>query len=383
MKAVHFGAGNIGRGFIGAVLQDAGYFVTFADVNQTILDSLLSAGQYVITELDHEAKTTTHKNFNALNSLTQVSELIREISEADIVTTSVGAGILPRLAATISAGIDARTGRDPLVVMACENAINATDILQQAIQKINPGSHNAVYCNTAVDRIVPKQAEGLEPNVSVEPFCEWVIDKTNLEGIDLKIPGASFVADLMPFIERKLYTVNTGHLTVAYLGQLNGCETISQSLAKPEVLQFTKRVLEETSKALTMKHGFDPQQHAGYVEKTLSRLANPAIDDDVERVGRQPLRKLSRSERLIGPAAYLAEQGVIPINLLGVIGAALRFESESDPEVAQLQELLKSLDSESLVIEVCGVEIGHPLFENLDRIFFHHADRFSMPETTS
>lgn len=380
MKAVHFGAGNIGRGFIGAVLQDAGFFVTFADVNQSILDSLLQAGKYELTQLDQSAKSTTYKDFTALNSMTQVEELIEAISEADLVTASVGAGILPRLAATISAGIQARKNPVPLVVMACENAINATDILQKAIEEIYVSPNGAVYCNTAVDRIVPKQASGTEPNVSVEPFCEWVIDNTNLKNVELSIPGATFVSDLMPFIERKLFTVNTGHLTVAYLGQLSGCETISESLAKPEVLQFTRRVLEETSKALILKHSFDSAKHAEYVEKTLSRLSNPAIDDDVERVGRQPLRKLSRNERLIGPAAFLAENGQIPVNLLGVVGAALRFESESDPEVAKLQDLLNRLNPEELVLEVCGIEKSHPLFENLIQVFSHRGDKFSLPE---
>ena len=382
MKAVHFGAGNIGRGFIGAVLQDAGFFVTFADVNQSILDSLLTAGSYEITHLDQEAKTTSYKDFTALNSVTQVQELIRAISEADVVTASVGAGVLPRLAATIFAGIQARTNSVPLVVMACENAINATDILEKAIEALGSIENRAVYCNTAVDRIVPKQVPGSEPNVSVEPFCEWVIDNTNLRGISLSNPGATFVSDLMPFIERKLFTVNTGHLTVAYLGQLSGCTTISESLAMPEVLQFTRRVLEETSKALILKHSFDQDKHAQYVEKTLSRLSNPAIDDDVERVGRQPLRKLSRHERLIGPAAFLAEHGQIPVNLLGVVGAALRFESESDPEVATLQSLLERLSPEDLVLEVCGIEKHHPLFENLTQVFTHYGDKYSLPELT-
>jgi mannitol-1-phosphate 5-dehydrogenase len=378
MKAVHFGAGNIGRGFIGAVLQDAGFHVTFADVNQEILDALNNSGEYQLTELDSLASTKTYSNFSALHSVNQRDELVAVVASADLVTASVGAGILPRIASTIQEGIQARSAQNPLVVMACENAVNATDILENAIGIQD--SSKVVYANTAVDRIVPMQNQGTEPNVSVEPFCEWVIDNTNLEGLDLEIPGAKFVPDLMPFIERKLYTVNTGHLTVAYLGQLAGHPSISIALSDPDVLLYTQRVLDETSMALVHKHGFDESEHALYVKKTLSRLANPAIDDSVKRVGRQPLRKLSRHERLIGPAAYLSEMGRIPVSLLGVVGAALRFVSESDPEVAQMQKLLSVKNAAEFVTQVTGIGQGHSLFEALVSVVAHHDEAFALPE---
>ena len=381
MKAVHFGAGNIGRGFIGAVLQDAGFHVTFADVNQEILDALLQAGHYQLTELDSEAKTRTYSNFSALHSIDQLDELVAAIANADVVTASVGASILPRLASTIRAGIEHRTLGSPLVVMACENAVNATDILEKSIGISD--SNKVIYCNTAVDRIVPMQKPGSEPDVSVEPFSEWVIDETNLVGISLNIPGAKFVPDLMPFIERKLFTVNTGHLTVAYLGQLAGHPSISIALSDPHVLLYTQRVLAETSLVLIAKHGFDPEEHSKYVKKTLSRLSNPAIDDSVERVGRQPLRKLSRNERLIGPAAFLAEKGTLPVSLLGVVGAALRFESESDPEVTELHELLARLNSQEFVEQVCGISPSHALFDSLVSVVSHHDEAFALPEVAS
>ena len=222
MKAVHFGAGNIGRGFIGAVLQDAGFHVTFADVNQEILDALNNSGEYQLTELDSLANTKNYSNFSALHSMNQKAELIAAIASADLVTASVGAGILPRIASTIQEGIRARSAQKPLVVMACENAVNATDILEDAIALQD--SSKVVYANTAVDRIVPMQTSGTEPNVSVEPFCEWVIDNSNLAGLDFEIPGAKFVPDVMPlahisfshFKEVAAFVLAVNHLHVQH-----------------------------------------------------------------------------------------------------------------------------------------------------------------------
>lgn len=362
--AVHFGAGNIGRGFIGAALQDGGYFVTFADVNATIVDALTAAKSYNLVLLNEGRDTKTYSNFTALNSLTNADAVIRAISEADVVTTSVGVGILTRIAPMIHAGLKLRTKTTAAVVMACENAVNATDILRDAINALGE-LPNVVFANTAVDRIVPIQSNPNSPNVEVEEFEEWVIETANLSGADLGIPAATLVPNLEPYIERKLYTVNTGHCCIAYTGHLAGFKTISEALANGKVRTLTEAVLKETSMFLTRKFNFDTFEHQAYVKKTLSRLSDPILDDELERVGRDPLRKLSRFERLIGPAAGLAEQGTKPLALLEVIGAALRFRSEHDAQALLLADKLSHLSADAFATTVCGIPAGHALFQDL------------------
>lgn len=55
-KAVHFSAGNIGRGFIGEILHNNDFEVVFVDVNETIIDALNERGSYEI-ELAEDAAT--------------------------------------------------------------------------------------------------------------------------------------------------------------------------------------------------------------------------------------------------------------------------------------------------------------------------------------
>ena len=375
--AVHFGAGNIGRGFIGALLQDAGYHVVFADVNQELIDSMKALGSYTLTELASVPKQKLYKNFQVLNSVTETQELTQLIAKAEIVTASVGANVLGRIAPVIEAGLNQRTSQDKLVVMACENALGASEIIKLAMQDQQLANQRAIFCNTAVDRIVPLQVEHSEPDVAVEPFSEWIIDSAPLAGRELNLPGATFVEDLDPFIERKLYTVNTAHLAVALIGQQFGHETVIEAMADSEVMPKVLAAIEETSAALIRKHGFDPVAHAAYVEKTLSRLSNPAIDDEIVRVGRDPLRKLSRYERLIGPAAYHAEHLGEPFALLEVIDAALSFQAPGDAEAARLQLFLATLSSSQFVFEVCGISVGHPLHEPLVELVDLHKSSYS------
>ena len=370
--AVHFGAGNIGRGFIGAVLQEAGYFVVFADVNQGLIRALNASGSYTLTEIGADSTKKTYSNYRAINSVEERSELIGQLARAEIITASVGANVLPLIAPVIAEGLSARVLPTPVAVMACENAINASDILRSEIRSVENLDEVAVFANTAVDRIVPVQPDGSEPDVAVEAFCEWVIDSSNLRGLDLEIPGATFVERLEPFIERKLFTVNTAHLSAAYLGQRAGHATVVQALEDKAVMKKTMAVLEETSRVLISKHNFDPSAHSRYVKKTMKRITNPAIDDQVERVGRDPIRKMSRLERLIGPAAQYAEKFGKPENLLAVISAALAFENDDDPEVARLQLLLTSLTSVEFAQEVCGISSSHPLSQFLVEVIDSH-----------
>jgi mannitol-1-phosphate 5-dehydrogenase len=368
VKAVHFGAGNIGRGFVGLLLHNAGYEVVFADVAEELINQLATADSYAVHEVGENPAVRTVNNFRALHSNTQQAELVAEIATADIVTTAVGPHILKFVAPAIAKGIAARdAGLAPLQVMACENAINATDILRDEVaalwdDALGPLQSAAVFANTAVDRIVPNQEAGQGLDVTVETFYEWVIDRTAFGGAAPEIPGATFVDDLSPYIERKLFTVNTGHASAAYFGFEAGLEKISDAMADQDVAEDVRAVLEETKQLLVAKHGFSNDEQEAYVQKILVRFSNPYLPDTVNRVGRAPLRKLGRHERFIGPAAELAERGVVPEALLGAISSALRFNDPADTEATELAGILASASPADATARITGLEPGHPLF---------------------
>lgn len=367
MTAVHFGAGNIGRGFIGLLLHNAGHHVTFVDVAAPLIDELNATSSYEVIETGEGATTHTVTDFSGLNSATDSDAVVDAIASADIVTTAVGPTVLKFVAPLIARGLEARTRATPLVVMACENAISATDTLRAVVAETASPDVLAKgrFANTAVDRIVPLQPAGMGLDVTVESFCEWVIDETPFGGDTPSIPGAHFVDNLAPYIERKLLTVNTGHASTAYLGKQHGAEHIAEALDIDVVRDGVSAVLAETADMLVRRHGLDPSAQAAYAAKTLARFRNPGLADLVDRVGRQPMRKLSRHERLIEPAAALAESGIRPTALLSVVTAALRFNVPEDPESVQLQQLRQSTSPEDIASTVCGIDPAHPLFVDL------------------
>lgn len=363
---MHFGAGNIGRGFVGLILHNAGYEVVFADVNAELIDALAGSTSYLVREVGAGASTSTVDNYRALNSATHEADVIAEIATAEVVTTAVGPNILRFVAPVIAAALSKRDpSLPPLAVMACENAINATDRLRDSVVDSieNPSDlHRAVFANTAVDRIVPGQPAGEGLDVTVESFFEWAVERHPFGGDVPVIPEAHFVDDLAPYIERKLFTVNTGHATTAYHGFLAGAGSISEAIGIPAVLAEVRAVLAETKELLVARHEFAPEAQQEYIEANLLRFANEELTDTVVRVGREPLRKLSRNERFVGPAAALAERGLSSAALVRAIGAALRFDVPDDQQSVELLALLASTSAHGFTLQVTGLEPVHPLF---------------------
>jgi mannitol-1-phosphate 5-dehydrogenase len=376
-KAVHFGAGNIGRGFVACFLHASGYDVVFADVVEPLVNSINSTPSYKVIEVGVEGtEEKTITGYKCLNSRSQEEELIGEIATADVVTCSVGPTILKFIAPPIAKGIAKRSADlPPLAVIACENMIGATDSLAGFIrdpkntpaESLADSDKKARYANSAIDRIVPAQDANAGLDVKLEKFYEWVVDQTPFKGHgNPTIDGIHWVDNLDPFIERKLYTVNTGHATAAYHGYNRGKKTVDEALTDDFIVGEVRKALEATSTLIIKKHGISPEEQAAYREKIITRISNPHLADAVERVGRAPLRKLGKKERFIGPASQLAEMGEDVTALVDAAEMAFRFQNiEGDDESAELAKIMKENSAEDVVKKVCGVESSEALFPKL------------------
>jgi mannitol-1-phosphate 5-dehydrogenase len=374
-KAVHFGGGNIGRGFVAEFLHNSGYEVIFVDVMDSIIESLQKTPSYTVTEIGPDGERTfTIDHYRALNSKHDMDKVIQEIASADVVTCAVGPNILKFVADPVAKAIEARTLDYPLAVIACENAINATTTWKGFIEsKLSEETMKSIdkrarYANSAIDRIVPQQDADAGLNVKIEKFFEWCVEEKPFDngGNKPAIEGVHYVDDLEPYIERKLFTVNTSHATAAYYGYTNNISYIHEVLNNKELHDIVRDAVKETANLIVNKHGISEKEQSEYVEKIITRISNPTLKDNVERVGRAPLRKLSRKERFVGPAAQLAEKGEKVDALLGAIEQAYRFQNvEGDEESAELAKILKELSAEEVVTKVNGLEKSHPLFERI------------------
>ena len=369
-KAVHFGAGNIGRGFIGLLLNKAGYHVTFVDVAAPLVDDINNLGKYNVQIFGQDDKIQVD-NVSAINSDKDLESLLNAIVEADIVTTAIGPNILKFIAPNIAKGLTRRIEKNqtPLNIIACENMVGGSTILKNFVyENLSDEAKGKVekligFPDAAVDRIVPAQHNDEKLLVKVEEFCEWDVDAKGFVGERPEIKGMTIVDNLSAYIERKLFTVNTGHASIAYLAYQQGIKDISTAMRDINIVEMARRVWKETGELLIEKYGFDPEVHWKYVKTAESRFANPYLSDEVTRVARGPKRKLSPKDRLVSPATQLLERGKTPEALAAVIAAALKFDFECDPEAVEVQNYIKENGIESAITHFTGVEEGTKLYQ--------------------
>ncbi|SFQ25794.1 mannitol-1-phosphate 5-dehydrogenase [Salibacterium halotolerans] len=373
MKALQIGAGNIGRGFIGQLLYEAGWDLCFADINDELIQKLKAEQKYKVELAGEEQQIVQVDQVDAVHSAEEEEELLKRIAEADLITTAVGPNVLKGIAPALAAGLRKRldAGAAPVNVIACENMAGATDQLKYYIfEHVTDEEQEQIaaftgFANAAVDRIVPQQPAENELDVTVEPFFEWVVETPALKGGRPDIPSVTFVDDLTPYMERKLFTVNTGHAALAYHGFAADIETIKEAAEHPTVAEKLDKVLQETSVLLEQKHGFSTEEMEWYRSKITVRFRNPHISDSVERVGRGPVRKLGPNDRLVRPALELMERDITPEALAGVIAACLEFDVKEDPESVELQQKVQADGKKHTLAAYTGLVEDHPFIQKI------------------
>ncbi|MBQ9633189.1 MAG: mannitol-1-phosphate 5-dehydrogenase [Lachnospiraceae bacterium] len=360
--AVQFGAGNIGRGFIGMLLAQAGYRVVFADVNEALIDRLHQDKKYTVHIMDVEKEDVPITNVDGV--ISTGNEVIEEIAGASLVTTAVGLTILPRIAGTFANGIKKRRengSTEYLNIIACENAIRGTSQLKEHIYNALSDEEKAYadeyvgFPDCAVDRIVPPGENEIPTDVVVEQYHEWDVEKGSFKGELPDIAGMTLVDNLDAYIERKLFTLNTGHCITAYVGRRKGYGTIEEAIGDKEIFDLVFAAMTQSGAGLVKKHGLDPEAHAAYIDKIINRFKNPYLKDDVTRVGREPLRKLSATDRLVKPTMTAAGFGLPVDALIAGIGAALKYDNAEDPQAKELQEKIAEKGAIEAFKEISGV----------------------------
>lgn len=384
-KAVMYGGGNIGRGFIGLLLSDSGYHVDFIDVAPIVVNTLQADKCYPVRYVDNEGyQDILVDNVDAIDGNDSVA-VAEAIAQADIMATAVGARILKFIVPNIVAGIRKRweNGRGALNIMICENLNDANKIFEGLIKEHLSPEECERFDDTiglveaSIGRMVPVQTDEMKDGnplrVCVEKYAYLPVDKAAFKG---EIPMLKGLVPYEPFdyfIKRKLFIHNMGHAVTAYLGGLFGYDYICDAISDPEIRLITQNAMLESAVAISKKYGQSLSGLMDHVVDLLSRFRNAALKDTCSRVGGDPSRKLGPDDRLIGASRLIIDQSGVPSYVALAAACAIKRlidESENaehnveraDQILSEISKLESQDPLKSLILEYySAIGDGHTL----------------------
>jgi mannitol-1-phosphate 5-dehydrogenase len=371
-KAVQFGAGNIGRGFMGQLFYEAGYATVFVEADKKLVKALHEKQEYPLKLLDAYSKKEIEMTIGSIDAVhvDEQEEIADHIAKADVMATAVGVKNLPNIAALIAGGIEKRAQQKgaPVDIYLCENLLDAADQLKKAVyEELSEdlrgwAEKNVGFVGTTVARMVPV----IDPEVKKKQPLLVVADSYHSLPYDGKanktdpppIEGLHPVSNFRAEVERKLFVYNLGHAALAYLGNLKHYTYVHQTVKDDYFFSIFSEALDESSEALFSLYPHDlEREHHNALRKDIDiRYGNPLIRDTVERVGRDPIRKLRPGDRIVGSLHLCLEQGVEPKRICSICAAALCYDNPKDSEAVRLQKMIEEQGVEATLEEITGIE---------------------------
>ena len=376
-KAIMYGAGNIGRGFIGKVFSDSGYKVCFIDIDKKLIDAFNKDKEYYVKIVaDDFERLEKVKNVYAVDA--NSDQAVQEIAECDIMATSVGVNALPYIVDNIAKGIRMRMsmGSKPLDIILAENLIDVDARMRQMIyEKLNPeeqkwAEQHLGLVEASIGRMVPPLTEEEREKspllIAVEPYSELPVDSLGFKG---PIPDLVGLKPFTPFdfyIKRKLFLHNMGHAICAYLGWEKQYQYISEAIRDQVIYKKTKSAMELIVQALAKEYPQIPvKEIEANKDDLLYRFHNRALKDTIERVAKDPIRKLQPNDRLVGAARYCLDSGIRPDEIVEGIAAALKYNNPNDPAAVKIQDDISKFGMDYVLENVLKLDRGSELWDML------------------
>ena len=366
--AVQFGAGGIGRGFLGQLLSESDYQVIFVDVDAELIDALNQQGSYPLQLVGDRNETLTISNISALKA-TQSDAVADALARADFICTASGVRALPPISKLLALGLQKRceiTKAPPVNIVICENLKQAATYLRELVQK-HPNCPPSDYLDKSVGfvqsvvaRMVPvRTPETLAQDpllVVAEAYPFLPIDAAAIRGQAPQVKGLILADEFQGYVERKLFVHNAMHAMCAYMGYRAGLKYVWQAASDTQIQTIVLDAMSSVCRVLSKKHNLDPVGLAENVYDLLRRFRCKALGDTIQRVAGDPIRKLSGpGGRLIGPARLCLAENIIPDGIIHAIALALGYDNPADESAVRLQAMIADRGPEAVINEICGV----------------------------
>ena len=373
-KLVLFGAGKIGRSFIGQLFSQGGYKVVFIDVFKPVIDELNSRRNYKVVIKGDVESVITIENVRGIYG-DDAGRVTAEIASARIVAVSVGLNGLKAIIHLIARGLVQRYESDnafPLDIIIAENLRNVAEFMSQELKQHLPERYpleeRVGLIETSIGKMVPimlkKDTDEDILQVFAEPYNTLILDKKAFKNPIPDIDGLAPKENIKAWVDRKLFIHNLGHAATAYIGYKYNPQFVYlyEALAIPEIRSDVRETMMQSAVILHTKYPeeFSMKALTEHIDDLLHRFENKALGDTIYRVGCDLIRKLSPDDRLVG-AILLASELKLPYErILYVLLCACQFRATDEngnmmPSDLQFVEIYNQGLSE-VFKTVCGFD---------------------------
>lgn len=365
-RAVIFGAGSIGRGFIGDLLSRSGFDLVFIDVDESLIKLLNDKGSYTLNLINGNSDRSVDIPIVHAVDGRDIQAVAREVAVCDIIFTAVGMNALPYIAEAVSIGLSMRN--DLVNIILCENMSNAHQVLGKllAVNLPQRGLSRVGLLRASVGRMVPMPKAEEDPLiVNAEPYAHLMVDADGVVG---NLPHFVGLEPISPFdfaMERKLYIHNLGHAACAWLGALKGYTFVYEAVGDTDIYKVVKQVMREAAAGLRKKYNCDRIKLNEHIDDLLNRFANKSLGDTLQRVGRDTWRKLGPTDRAVGAFNLCSEYNLPRSTIAQVIAAGLHFNSD-DKGTIQLKEMKAEHGLAWVIENICEIPLKEDRQEIID-----------------
>lgn len=397
---VGIGFGPIQSGLFLLEAHQSGNFdrLVVAEISPELVSALRAAGGRYTVNVAHPDGVACHTvgPVEVLNPRVPADReaLVAAVAEASELSTALpsvnafGGADAADTARVLADGLRLKAERDgpPAVVYAAENHNHAAELLEQAVKAQGAPTDRCAFLNTVIgkmsgvaqgaaalrDQGLAPMTPGSERAFLVEAFNRILITRIPWPAFARGILVFEEKDDLLPFEEAKLFGHNAVHAMLGYLLLTRRAEHMSEAAAMPDLMDAARAALvDEAGAALCKRYAgldplFTPAGFAAYAEDLLRRMVNPHLRDAVERVTRDPRRKLGWNDRLIGSMRLCLAQGLVPRHLAsGAQAAALAIGARGRAVVAILlqdiwgDEVARDPVARAIVRLIQEVDGGH------------------------
>lgn len=375
-NVVVIGSGMSGRGYIGELLFKDGWNITFADIDQDLIDKLNANKKYTVYKYDNDdnKEVVEVNKFKALNTVTNHNEYIKSLVEADLIMTALYSNAFEKVTDDIvevlrykyNNSINTKT-----TITLGANYVGLYDKYNELIRKKLKQNEIPFYQDNVnlVESIIlrvsskgtQKQLENDELAIQGGNRATLQVNKTITKTIPKdELPNFFILeSDTLKIMKLKIWRHNTLHCTLAFIGKYLEKDFIYESACDDYASKCAFYASEEGDKGLATVYGEDVLPTKNDLKGTWDSYRDNSIKDTIKRVGRDPLRKLSRNERFIGPALLCVENNILPYYICKGASYGFLYVDNDDENSLKLKEMISKNGIEKTIEEVCELDLSN------------------------